>query len=204
MVWKSDDDTTLLVTIVISAKSNQMKSTMTFYLMFLKALFILVTWALLSFIKFVLLLLFIGTTTCFLGGLFVVMLIYSLNLLSSLMIFWIFSILFALREGKTSLILRTSSVLLPNFETWVNNFPILVFAWSRFWSLKYLKISLTSLEDLVEIGGGNLSMLTGLIVFFSSFWTFLMELTLEVHLKDIFCLNELLLLSAKRESYSVL
>jgi len=31
-----------------------------------------------------------------------------------------------------------------------------------------------------------------------------MELTLEVHLKDIFCLDELLLLSAKRESYPVL
>ena len=52
MVWRSDDDINLLVTIVIPAKSNQMKSTMTFYLMFLKTLFILVTWALLSQIRY--------------------------------------------------------------------------------------------------------------------------------------------------------
>ena len=52
MVWRSDDDITLLVTIVIPAKSNQMKSTMTSYLMFLKTLFILVTWALLSQIRY--------------------------------------------------------------------------------------------------------------------------------------------------------
>ena len=128
-----------------------MKSTITSDLMFFNALFMLVTWTLLSFIKFFLLSLFIGTITCFLDRPFVVILIHSLGLPLPLMIFWILSILFALRDGKVSLILRTFSVLLLDLEAWAYNFPELVLDWEDFWVLKYLDILLTFLGDLAEI-----------------------------------------------------
>ena len=121
--------------------------------MFFNALFILVTWILLSSIKFFLLLLFIETITCFLDGPFVVILICSLGLLLLLMIFWILSILFALRNKKVSLILRTFSILLLDLKAWAYDFPELVLNWEDFWVLKYLDILLISLEDLAGIRG---------------------------------------------------
>jgi len=65
--------------------------------------------------------------------------------------------------------------------------------------LKNFEISLTSLGDLVRIGGGSLSMLTGLVVFLFPFFPLLMRFTLGVYINEISCLNKLLFLSAKRE-----
>ena len=93
-----------------------------FWLDIFRALFMLETWLLLSSINFLILLLFIGTMTCFLEGSLVVMLICSLGLLLPLIIFYMFSILFTLRYGKASLILRTSTVLLPGLDAWVSIF----------------------------------------------------------------------------------
>ena len=72
------------------AISWQAKSTMTSYLIFFDSLFKLEIWVLLSSINFVLLLLFIGTMTCFLNRPFMVMLILSFDLLSLLIIFYIY------------------------------------------------------------------------------------------------------------------
>ena len=80
-------------------------------------------------------------------------------------------------------------------------FPRLFLAWGGFRTLKYFEISLNSLGDLVGIGGGSLSMLTGLVVFLYSLFPFLIGFTLEVYINGIFCLNKLWFLSVKRESY---
>jgi len=72
---KSTEATILLVTTMIPKVLEQMKSTITSDLMFLKALFMFETWALLLFIKFLLLSLLIGMMTCLYNGSFVVMLI---------------------------------------------------------------------------------------------------------------------------------
>ena len=63
---------------------------MTSYLIFFNSLFKLKTWVLLYSINFVLLSLFIGTMTCFLNGPFMVMLILGFDLLSPLMILYIY------------------------------------------------------------------------------------------------------------------
>ena len=68
-------------------------------------------------------------------------------------------------------------------------------------NLKYFKILFTSLGNLAGIGGGSLSMLVGLLVFFSSFLPFFPGLTLRVNLYAIFCLRLFLWLLAIRESY---
>ena len=78
---------TLLVTIVISAASRWMKLTKMLDLMLFKALFIFEIWILLSFIKFFLLFLLIGTIICFLDRPFVVMLMWGFGLLFPLIIF---------------------------------------------------------------------------------------------------------------------
>ena len=80
-------------------------------------------------------------------------------------------------------------------------FPRLFLAWGGFRTLKYFEIFLTSLRDLVGIGGDSLSMLTGLVVSLFSFFLLLMGFTLEMHINEIFCLKKLLFLSVKRESH---
>jgi len=62
-------------------------------------------------------------------------------------------------------------------------------AWVGLLDLKYFEILFTFLGDLAGIRGGSLSMLVGLLVFFSSFLLFLSGLTLEVNLYAIFCLR---------------
>ena len=132
---------------------------------------------------------------------FVVMLILGLDLLLLLMIFCIFSILFALRFRKASLILRISLVLLLDFEAWAYNFPLLAFAWAGPTILKYLEIFL---GDLAGIGRESLSMLIDLSIFFSPFFLVLTRFILMVYLNDTFCLKELLSLSVINKSYSEL
>ena len=111
IVCRSKGVVTLLVTIMILAASEWMKSTIMSDLIFFRVLFIFEMWVLLSSIKFFLLSPLIGTITCFLDKPFIVILIWDFGLSLSLMIFWIFSIFFTWRDGKASFILRTSSVL---------------------------------------------------------------------------------------------
>ena len=197
MVWRSRGQITLFVIIVISDYSWWIKLIMISDLMFFKALFKLVIWLLLFFIKLVLLSLFIGTMTCFLDGPFIVMIILGLDLPSSLMIFCIFFIFFAWRFGRTFLILRTSLVLLSEYNAWAYNLLLFLFLFIELVILKNLEISLISLGNLAGISKGNLLMLTDLSVFFSSFFPFFIGLTFRVYLKDIFYLKELLFLLAK-------
>jgi len=68
MTYKLDEDVTLYVTTIMLKGSEQMKSTKTSDLMFLKALLILDIWWLLFFINFIILFLFIRTIICFLDG----------------------------------------------------------------------------------------------------------------------------------------
>ena len=162
--------------------------------MFFNALLMLVTWLQLSSINLVLLLLLIKTITYFFDGFFIVMLIFGLDLPWSLMIFWIFLIFWAWRFEKTSLILKTSLVVVVGLDTWAYN----LFG-AHLVILKYLEISFTSLGDLAGIRS-SLLMLTSLSVLFSPFFSVLIELVLEVNLNAIFCLKELLFLSARSKS----
>ena len=57
-------------------------------------------------------------------------------------------------------------------------------------SLEVLGISLTSFSDFAGIGGGILSMLTGLLVDFFPFLLFIIGLIAGVYLYITFCLNE--------------
>ena len=116
MVWRSNVKATLLVTIVMPIESDQTKLTIVSNLIFLRALFRFKTWLLLSSMNFLIFSLFIGTMTCFLEELLIVMLIYGLGLLLPLMIFYIFLIFFTWRDEKMSLILRTFSVLLAGLD----------------------------------------------------------------------------------------
>ena len=170
---------------------EQIKSTIMSDLMFFNALFKFETWVPLLFIKFFLLTLLIETMTCLHNGPFVVMLICGLNLglLFPLMICWILLILVVLREGKVSLILSTSLVLLTFLANWAYDL-----AWLGVWlmdllDLKYFEISLTSLGDLAGIGEGSLSMLASLLIRVSCFLLFLSRLTLGVNLYVTFCLK---------------
>ena len=108
MACKSRALATLLVVITNPLFSIQMKSAMTSDLMFFSALLILVTWVLKSFIKLLVLVVFIGTITCFHNSLLVVILRYGFGLPSPLMIFWMFSIFLLWRFGKTFLIFKVS------------------------------------------------------------------------------------------------
>ena len=111
IIWRSRGDVTLLVTIVTYKSSEWIKSTLISDLMLCNNPLILVTWLLLFYMNFNLLSLLIGIIICFLNGLFVVILSLCLDLLMLLIIFWVFSILFALRFRNISLILRTSLVV---------------------------------------------------------------------------------------------
>ena len=165
MVWRSKASATFLVIIVILEFSSQTKSTMISDLMFFNTLFRLVIWLLLSSINFVLLLLFIGTITCFLEWSFVIILIFSLGLLLPLMIFWMLLILSALRLEKTFLILRTFLMVFLDFDIWAYNLSLLLSSLVEPVILKYFNISLTSLGNLARIGGGSLLILMGLFIF---------------------------------------
>ena len=158
----------------------------------------------LFFIKLFLFVLFIGTMTCFLDILLIVMLIQGLGLLLLLIMHWILSMFFVLRMGKTFLILRTLLVLLPTLEACMYDIFQLPFIWDNIFVLKNLEISLTSLAVLADIEGRNLSILAGLLLFLSLGLLFLTGLVFSVQWKDIFCLKELLLVSATNESYLTL
>ena len=105
-------ETNLFVIMVTSEVSWQMKTTIISDLMFFKFLFRLVTWILLSFMKEILLLLLIGTITCFLDGLFIVMLILGLDLPSPLMIFLDFFYLISLEIWKCFFNLKNVSCVI--------------------------------------------------------------------------------------------
>jgi len=121
--------------------------------------------------NFILLSLFIRTITCFLEGPFVVILILSLGLLLSLIIFWMLLILFALRLEKASLILKTFLVVFLDFDAWEYDLPLLLFSLAELVILKYFYISLTSLGNLAGIDSRNLLTLVGLFVFLFPFFT---------------------------------
>ena len=146
----------------------------------------------------------IETIACFLDRPFIIILSFGLDLPLSLMIFWIFSILFVWRFRKTSLILRTSLMLFPNYNIWAYNLPLFLFLFIELVILKYLEIFLTSLGDLAGIGSHSLSMLAGLFMFFSPFFPVFIRFTFGVHLKNTFYLKELLSLSAISKFHSEL
>ena len=143
----------------------------------------------------------IETMACFLDRPFIIMLSFGLGLPLSLMIFWI---LFVWRFRKTSLILRTSLMLFPNYNIWAYNLPLFLFLFIELVILKYLEIFLTSLGDLAGIGSWSLSILAGLFMFFSPFFPVFIGFTFGVHLKNTFCLKELLSLSAISKFHSEL
>lgn len=166
---------------VIPRGSKWMKSTKTLDLMFLKALLILEMWRLLFFINFKILSPFIGTITCFLDGLLVVIWIWGLGFALPLMIFWTWSILLALKDEKISLILMTSSVWLTGFETWAYDLVRDLLTGADFKFLKNLEISLTSLGNLAGIGGGSFLMLTETVLFLLALFLLMMGFTLRVN-----------------------
>jgi len=112
-----------------------------------------------------------------------------------------FSIFFAWRFGKAFLILRTFLILFPEYDAWVYNLLLFLFLFVELVVLKNLEISLTSLDNLARIGEDNLSMLTDLSIIFLSFFPFLIGLIFGVHLKDTFCLKELLFTLVKSGPY---
>ena len=69
--------------------------------------------------------------------------------------------------------------------------------------MKNFEISLISLEVLVGIGRGNLSILAGLLVSLSLVLPSLIGITFEMQLYDTFCLKVLLCTSAISECYSM-
>ena len=153
MMCKSDCDATVLVTTVIPIWSDQIKSTKISDFAFLNDLLMLATWRELFLMNFILFSLLIGMITCFLDSLLVVIWICSLALGLLLTMFWIWSIFFALRAGKASLILMTSDVLVLCLKAYMYNFWGCFVILAGLIFLKYLKIWLTFFDDLVGIGG---------------------------------------------------
>ena len=100
MAWRSDWDTTKFEIMVIPKLSGQMKSTMTFNLMFFKALLMLVICSLANAKMLLTLTLLISTIICFLDGPFMVMFKWGFTLFRLLMILWIPSVFFARRLKK--------------------------------------------------------------------------------------------------------
>ena len=192
---------TLLVTITIPTCSTQTKSALTSDLIFLSTLLMLLMWVLNSDKNLELLSLFWWTMICFLKGFFITILILYLGLLFSLIIFWMFSILFVYRLENISLILRTSLVLLINeFNAWVYNFVFpfgssIVFSFDWLLFLKNLVISLTSLGIFAEIRGSSLLMLASLSLSLTLlFFRALEEVIFSVNLAATLFLKEMLLL----------
>ena len=141
------------------------------------------------------LLLFIRMITCFLNGLFVVILIFGLSLPWLLIIFWIFLIFLTWRFGKISLILRTSLIVVVSLNTWAYN----LFR-AHLVILKYLEIFFIFLRDLAEIRENSLLIFAGLSVLFFFIFPVLTGLVLEVNLDTTFCLKELLFSLVKSKS----
>ena len=164
-----------------------------FDLIFFKALLILVTWELESFIKLLEFSKFIGTITCFLNRPFIVMFNFSFNLFSSLITFWIFLIFLFWRLENTSLILRVSLAGLElEDNTWVYDFFLLFVFF-----LKNLEISTTSLGDFAGIEGEMMETDTSLsasLPFLGILFLFIWRLNWAFTL----CLKEKLFLSAIR------
>ena len=161
MVWRLRAPVTLLVMMTTLLFSMWIKSAITSDLMFFNALLMLVTCTLESFMNLLALSKFIGTITCFLDGLLVVIFNFSLGLLLLLMIFWIFWIFLFWRLGNTSLILRVSlAVLVLVDDTWVYNFFSLL---SKVF-LKYFKISTTFLGNFARIREGRTETYASLLV----------------------------------------
>ena len=140
----------------ISLLSTQIKSAITSNLIFLRALFMLVTWMLDSLTKLLALSVLIKMITYLHKGSLVVMLIWGLGLVTPLIIFWTCSIFLFWRLGKTSLIFRVSLTILVliDFEafkdTWAYDFLLTL---DRGFFLKNLEISFAFLDDLARIGG---------------------------------------------------
>ena len=155
------------------------------------------------FMKALLFSLLIGIITCFLEGPLVVIWILNLGLGLPLTMLFTWSILFALRAGKASLILSTFNILADILVACVYDLTGLLFpTWFMFsakgflfW--KYLEITLTSFFDLTGRWGGRgtLSIVTGTGLGCSLLFLVAVRTVLVENLDVIFSLNDLDLLS---------
>ena len=149
------------------------------------------------------LLLLIGTITCFLDGPFVVIWIRGLGLGLPLTMLLTLSIYLVFKVGKDSLILSMSEVLAICLEACI--YDLVGFEWLVvvLLSLKYFEIVLTSFLDFVrsrERGAGEAFLIDTETGFAISF-LLLLGMTLGVDLDNIFALRVLALLSIWRVSY---
>ena len=152
--------------------------------------------------------LLIGMITCFLEGPLVIIWILSLGLESPLTMLLIWSIFFALRAGKASLILRTSNMLADILVAWAYNLARLMFpTWFLFsaegfllW--KYLEMTLTSFFDLTRRGDGGETLLIVMGTDFSCSLLLLVvvRMILGENFDTIFSLSDLVLLSVRKKS----
>ena len=152
--WRSEGLATLLVKIIMHLSSSLMKSAMMFDFMLFKALLILITWVLASFIYFLVLLVFIGIMTCLREGPLVVMLMHGLGLWLPLMSLWTCLIFLFWRFRKTSLILRVFFAIFNMFcldKTCVYDF----FGTRGGFFLKNLNNLFTFFRNLARMGGGR-------------------------------------------------
>ena len=200
MICKSDCVAILLVTTIIPKRSNQIKSTRTLDFTFLSNLFMLATCKELFFMNFELFSLLIGIITCFLDGPLVVIWIQGFTLGLPLTRLLIWSILFAPRNRKASLILMILEVLVPCFKTWAYDFWGCLDTLVSLMFLKYLEIWLTFFYDLVGIGGGIFSILARDSLSLTLLFLLGTNRTFRVNFADIFCLRVLEFLSALSES----
>jgi len=95
--------------------------------------------------------------------------------------------------------LRTSLVLFDEDNACTYDFLVFLFLFVRLFFLKNFEISLTSLGNLAEMGGGSLSILTGFSIFSLSLLLVLTGLSFEVNFDKTFCLKELLFLSKTKK-----
>ena len=180
VICKSNYAATLLVTTIIPKGSDQIKSARTLDFAFLSDLFMLATCKELFFMNFELFLLLIGMMLYFLDRSLVVIWIQGFTLELFLTILLIWSILFALRDRKASLILIISKVLVPCFKIWAYNFWGCLDILASLMFLKYLEIWSTSFCDLAGIGGDFLYTCQGwfvidLIILIRYKWNFQSE-----------------------------
>ena len=119
IMFKSEVATTLLVVMITSLLSKQMKLANTLDFIPFRSLFMFEIWTFTWKIITLELFLLVGMITCFLGGPWMVILNFSLSFfLLLLATLYISMILLEDRLGNTSLILRIFSILL--FVVWVN------------------------------------------------------------------------------------
>ena len=196
------------MTVTLDA-SDCIKSTRTSNLAFLNNQLILATWSELFFMNLLMLLLLIEIMTCFLDGPLVVIWICSLGLEELETILWIWLTFWVFNVGKMSLILMTSVVLFASldvctlncFEACAYDLLVLLGPSTGLLFLKYLEIWLISFYNLAGIGGGILLMLAGVGLFTDLLLRFVSGIILGVSLSKIFCLRDLLFLSAINKSY---